>query len=113
MVFLASLKAGGVGLTLTQADYVFHYDPWWNPQVESQASDRSHRIGQKRSVFVYRFLVRETVEERVRSLKESKKDLFERIMDFGGEGTGDDPLSGRISLAEMQSLLDDEAASTP
>ena len=113
MVFLASLKAGGVGLTLTQADYVFHYDPWWNPQVESQASDRSHRIGQKKSVFVYRFLVRETVEERVRTLKESKKDLFDRIMDFGGEGAGDDPLSGRISLAEMQSLLDDEAASTP
>ncbi len=113
MVFLASLKAGGVGLTLTQADYVFHYDPWWNPQVESQASDRSHRIGQKKSVFVYRFLVRETVEERVRTLKESKKDLFDRIMDFGGEGAGDDPLSGRISLAEMQSLLDDEAASAP
>ena len=113
MVFLASLKAGGVGLTLTQADYVFHYDPWWNPQAESQASDRSHRIGQKRSVFVYRFLVRETVEERVRVLKESKKDLFERVMDFGGAFSGDDPLSAHISLEEMQSLLDDDTASAP
>ncbi len=110
MVFLASLKAGGVGLTLTQADYVFHYDPWWNPQVESQASDRSHRIGQKRSVFVYRFLVRETVEERVRLLKESKKGLFERLMDFGDEGGGEDRLSGRISLADMQAILDDDIA---
>ncbi len=108
MLFLASLKAGGVGLTLTQADYVFHYDPWWNPQVESQASDRSHRIGQRNSVFVYRFLVRESVEERVQILKESKKELFDRLMDFGAEG-GEEKILGSLSLEDMRKLLDDSA----
>ncbi len=102
-VFLSSLKAGGVGLTLTKADYVFHYDPWWNPQVEAQASDRSHRIGQTRSVFIYRFLVRGTVEERVQDLKKVKRDIFSRLL--GGEesltGGGD-----ALSLEEMRALID-------
>ncbi|EQD26646.1 protein containing DNA/RNA helicase, partial [mine drainage metagenome] len=71
-LFLSSLKAGGVGLTLTNADYVFHYDPWWNPQVENQATDRAHRMGQDKTVFVYRFLTRGTVEEHVARLKEKK-----------------------------------------
>ena len=104
-VFLSSLKAGGVGLTLTKADYVFHYDPWWNPQVEAQASDRSHRIGQTRSVFIYRFLVRGTVEERVQDLKRAKRDLFSRLLD------GEDSLSGggdSLTLEEMRSLIDFE-----
>jgi len=79
-VFLASLKAGGVGLTLTNADFVFHYDPWWNPQVENQATDRAHRIGQKRPVFVYRFLTRGTVEEKVKALKDEKLLLFDMVM---------------------------------
>ena len=102
-VFLSSLKAGGVGLTLTKADYVFHYDPWWNPQVEAQASDRSHRIGQTRSVFIYRFLVRGTVEERVQDLKRVKRDLFVRLLD------GETSLSGggdSLTLEEMRSLID-------
>ena len=102
-VFLSSLKAGGVGLTLTKADYVFHYDPWWNPQVEAQASDRSHRIGQTRSVFIYRFLVRGTVEERVQDLKKVKRDIFSRLL--GGEESlaeGGDALS----LEEMRALID-------
>ncbi len=104
-VFLSSLKAGGVGLTLTKADYVFHYDPWWNPQVEAQASDRSHRIGQTRSVFIYRFLVRGTVEERVQDLKKVKRDLFSRLLD------GDNSLSrggDSLTLEEMRSLIDFE-----
>lgn len=102
-VFLASLKAGGVGLTLTKADYVFHYDPWWNPQVEAQASDRSHRIGQTRSVFIYRFLVRGTVEERVQDLKNSKRALFTRLLDGEGPEPGGE---GAFSLEEMRSLID-------
>lgn len=102
-VFLASLKAGGVGLTLTKADYVFHYDPWWNPQVEAQASDRSHRIGQTRSVFIYRFLVRGTVEERVQDLKNSKRALFTRLLDGEGPEPGGD---STFTLEEMRSLID-------
>ncbi len=97
-VFLASLKAGGVGLTLTNADYVFHYDPWWNPQVENQATDRAHRIGQNRTVFVYRFLTRGTVEEQVMKLKERKMDLFTQVMEgHDGERAPD--------LSELESLL--------
>ncbi|MHB1605233.1 MAG: DEAD/DEAH box helicase [Leptospirales bacterium] len=80
-VFLSSLKAGGVGFTLTNADFVFHYDPWWNPQVENQATDRVHRIGQSRSVFVYRFLTRGTVEEKVMALKQEKLELFDQMME--------------------------------
>lgn len=80
-VFLSSLKAGGVGFTLTNADFVFHYDPWWNPQVENQATDRAHRIGQSRSVFVYRFVTRGTVEEKVMALKQEKLELFDRMME--------------------------------
>ncbi len=83
-VFLISLKAGGVGLTLTEADYVFVLDPWWNPAVESQAVDRTHRIGQQRQVFVYRLVAVGTVEEKVMALKARKADLFTRVVD--GEG---------------------------
>ncbi len=105
LVFLASLKAGGVGLTLTRADYVFHYDPWWNPQVENQASDRTHRIGQEKNVFVYRFLVRGTVEERVQTLKESKKDLFNLLMNASPADGFSDRGTGLLSIEEMQDLL--------
>ncbi len=106
MVFLASLKAGGVGLTLTRADYVFHYDPWWNPQAESQASDRSHRIGQTKTVFVYRFLMRDTVEERVQALKEFKKDLFVRLMNANTDPSVEGSGLGQLSLEEMRALVD-------
>ena len=109
-VFLASLKAGGVGLTLTRADYVFHYDPWWNPQVEAQASDRSHRIGQDKKVFVYRFLVRGTVEERVRILKESKKEIFDLLMNSQYDAPSD-RITGTLSIGDMLDLLDFETPS--
>lgn len=78
--FLISLKTGGVGLNLTRASYVFHLDPWWNPAVENQASDRAHRIGQKEHVFVNRLLMRHTVEEKMMLLKQRKKALFDEVM---------------------------------
>jgi SNF2 family DNA or RNA helicase len=78
--FLLSLKAGGTGLNLTAADYVFVLDPWWNPAAEAQAVDRAHRIGQDKRVFVYRLLCRDTVEEKVAALQESKRDLAESII---------------------------------
>lgn len=74
-LFLISLKAGGRGLNLTSADTVIHYDPWWNPAVEAQASDRAHRIGQKRSVFVYKMIAVDTVEERILELQQRKAEL--------------------------------------
>lgn len=79
-VFLISLKAGGLGLNLTAADYVFILDPWWNPAVEAQAIDRAHRIGQTRQVFAYRLICRDTVEEKILSLQSQKKDLAEAIL---------------------------------
>ncbi|MBC7894455.1 MAG: DEAD/DEAH box helicase, partial [Cytophagaceae bacterium] len=79
-VFLISLKAGGLGLNLTAADYVFLLDPWWNPAVESQAIDRAHRIGQSRAVFATRLIARDTVEEKVLLLQASKRDLAEAII---------------------------------
>jgi SNF2 family DNA or RNA helicase len=74
-LFLISLKAGGRGLNLTSADTVIHYDPWWNPAVEDQASDRAHRIGQTKSVFVYKLIAADTVEERIVALQERKAAL--------------------------------------
>ena len=82
-VFLISLKAGGAGLNLTGADFVIHYDPWWNPAAEDQATDRAHRIGQGRPVTVTRLITRGTVEERVLSLSIRKRDLFERMIEAG------------------------------
>jgi SNF2 family DNA or RNA helicase len=79
-VFLISLKAGGVGLNLTAADYVFILDPWWNPAVENQAIDRSHRIGQKRTVFYYKFITEESIEEKILSLQRSKAQLSDDII---------------------------------
>jgi len=78
--FLISLKAGGVGLNLTAADYVIHLDPWWNPAVEMQASDRAHRIGQDKPVFVYKYILRDTVEEKILQLQERKKRLVEQLI---------------------------------
>ena len=74
-LFLISLKAGGVGLNLTEADYVFILDPWWNPAAEMQALNRAHRIGQDKNVFVYRFITKETVEEKIVQLQQKKMDL--------------------------------------
>ncbi|MCU0441246.1 MAG: DEAD/DEAH box helicase [Bacteroidia bacterium] len=78
--FLISLKAGGLGLNLTTADYVFIIDPWWNPAVERQAVDRSHRIGQTKTVFTYKFITKDTVEEKILALQERKKELAENII---------------------------------
>ncbi len=79
-IFLISLKAGGTGLNLTQADTVIHYDPWWNPAVEDQATDRSHRIGQKKPVFVYKLIVAGSVEEAMVSMQNKKRALFEGLL---------------------------------
>jgi SNF2 family DNA or RNA helicase len=72
-IFLISLKAGGTGLNLTEADYVFLADPWWNPAVEQQAIDRSHRIGQTKTVFSYKFITRNSIEEKIHMLQQKKK----------------------------------------
>ena len=78
-IFLISLRAGGVGLNLTQADTVIHYDPWWNPAVEDQATDRTHRIGQDKPVFVYRLIGSGTVEEVMMKMQAKKRVLFDSI----------------------------------
>lgn len=99
-VFLISLKAGGFGLTLTEADYVFLLDPWWNPAAESQAVDRTHRIGQTRRVMVYRLVAENTIEEKVLALQTKKAELFTALMD---EGTA---FSEVISAADIKGLLE-------
>jgi SNF2 family DNA or RNA helicase len=98
-VFLISLKAGGFGLNLTQADYCFVLDPWWNPAAEAQAVDRAHRIGQTRPVMVYRLVAKDTIEEKVMALKARKEQLFGSIMS--------DDLLGETSLTadEVRELL--------
>jgi SNF2 family DNA or RNA helicase len=83
-VFLISLKAGGVGLNLTAADTVIHYDPWWNPAVENQATDRAHRIGQDKPVFVYKLIVAGSIEEKILALQERKADLADGILSADG-----------------------------
>ncbi|MCC6135028.1 MAG: DEAD/DEAH box helicase [Candidatus Contendobacter sp.] len=102
-VFLISLKAGGLGLNLTAADYVIHMDPWWNPAVEDQASDRAHRIGQQRPVTIYRLVTQGTIEEKIVALHHQKRDLAEQLL----EGTG---ASGRVSAADLLRLLQEEGA---
>ncbi|RJQ76660.1 helicase [Pseudonocardiaceae bacterium YIM PH 21723] len=82
-VFLISLKAGGFGLNLTEADYCFLLDPWWNPATEAQAVDRTHRIGQTRTVMVYRLIAKDTIEEKVMALQHRKAELFTSVMDDG------------------------------
>jgi SNF2 family DNA or RNA helicase len=83
-LFLISLKAGGTGLNLTAADYVFLLDPWWNPAVETQAVDRAHRIGQERPVIAYRLIARDTVEEKILELQATKRDLAEAVLAQSG-----------------------------
>ena len=80
-LFLISLKAGGFGLNLTAADYVIHLDPWWNPAVEAQATDRAHRIGQERPVTVYRLVTKDTIEERIVELHQEKRAIAEAVLD--------------------------------
>jgi SNF2 family DNA or RNA helicase len=85
-VFLISLKAGGVGLNLTAADTVIHYDPWWNPAAEDQATDRAHRIGQDKNVFVHRLVTLGTIEEKMEQLKQKKRALVAAVMEAEGGG---------------------------
>ena len=80
-LFLISLRAGGTGINLTAADYVIHLDPWWNPAVEDQATDRAHRIGQTRPVTVYRLVTEDSIEERILSLHATKRDLAADLLD--------------------------------
>ena len=83
-LFLISLKAGGVGLNLTAADYVIHVDPWWNPAIEAQATDRVHRMGQKNKVIVYKFICEGTIEETIQTLQDEKRQLLNEIVDVDG-----------------------------
>ena len=103
-VLVMSLRAGGLGLNLTAANHVFHYDRWWNPAVEDQASDRAHRIGQTRVVQVHRMVCAGTIEERIDELLESKRDLASRIVDRGVEAAlselGDDELAELVALRD-------------
>ena len=96
--FLISLKAGGTGLNLTAADYVIHMDPWWNPAVEDQATDRTHRIGQTKPVMVYRIIARGTIEEQILSLHEQKRDLVDGVL------AGADA-AARLSTKELAELI--------
>ncbi len=98
-LFLVSLKAGGLGLNLTAAEYVFLLDPWWNPAVEAQAIDRAHRIGQTRHVFAYRIIARDTVEEKVLQLQQSKRDLADAII------SADNSLIRSLGREDLELLL--------
>ena len=102
-LFLISLKAGGVGLNLTAADTVIHYDPWWNPAAEAQASARAHRIGQNKPVFVYRLVTADTVEQRIVKMQQRKQDLADAMIE-GGDGAS---LSA-LSVEETLALFDPE-----
>ena len=82
---MLSLKAGGVGLNLTAASHVIHFDRWWNPAVENQATDRAFRIGQKRNVLVHKFVCRGTVEEKIDALLADKAELAESLLEGGGK----------------------------
>jgi len=99
-VFLISLKAGGTGLNLTEANYVIHLDPWWNPAVEDQASDRAHRIGQTKAVTVYRLVTQDTIEERILEMHASKRALADELL----EGTNTAPT---LNVSELMALITD------
>ena len=97
-VFLLSLKAGGAGLNLTSASYVILYDPWWNPAVENQAIDRTHRIGQKNKVIAYRLLTRDTVEEKIRILQHQKTRPWQNVL-------GDEGFASNLKLDDLKYLF--------
>ncbi|MDQ6992020.1 MAG: DEAD/DEAH box helicase [Mariprofundus sp.] len=99
-IFLISLKAGGAGLNLTAADYVLHMDPWWNPAVEDQASDRAHRIGQTRPVTIYRFIAKGTIEDKIVQMHRQKRDLADTLLEGSDSG-------GKLSLHEIMRLVEE------
>ena len=98
-VFLISLKSGGVGLNLTAADTIIHYDPWWNPAVENQATDRAHRIGQEKPVNVYRIVSEKTVEEKVLKLQDRKRQIADAALHNASQAAS-------ITKEELMSLLE-------
>jgi SNF2 family DNA or RNA helicase len=98
-LFLISLKAGGLGLNLTAAEYVYLLDPWWNPAVEIQAVDRTHRIGQTQTVFAYRLIARDTVEEKVLALQATKREIADAIINQ------DNSLMRNLSSEDLALLL--------
>jgi SNF2 family DNA or RNA helicase len=100
-LFLISLKAGGLGLNLTAADYVIHLDPWWNPAIEDQASDRAHRIGQKRPVTIYRLVAENTIEEKIIQLHSRKRDLAESLLEGSDQ-------AAKLSPEEIMALIKSE-----
>ena len=99
-VFLISLKAGGVGLNLTGADVVIHFDPWWNLAAQNQATDRAHRIGQTKKVSVYKLIAKQTIEEKIQKLQETKKNLADQVM------SGESASLGSMSKEEILELLE-------
>ncbi|WP_166969249.1 DEAD/DEAH box helicase [Brevibacterium atlanticum] len=109
-VFLISLKAGGFGLNLTEADYVFLMDPWWNPAAENQAIDRAHRIGQTKNVMVYRYVAEGTIEQKVLDLQKRKAELFDSLMSdagtFEGRGPSGQAFSPTVTAEDIKALLE-------
>jgi SNF2 family DNA or RNA helicase len=99
-IFLISLKAGGFGLNLTAASYVVLFDPWWNPAVENQAIDRTHRIGQASKVIAYRLLIKNSIEEKIRELQKQKKALVQDVL-------GEEKFSQSLTLEDMRFLFAD------
>jgi SNF2 family DNA or RNA helicase len=99
-LFLISLKAGGTGLNLTAADTVIHYDPWWNPAVENQATDRAYRIGQEKPVFVYKIITKGTVEEKIIEMQQKKKQLMDGLFDPTAK------VSAKLTANDIQTLFE-------
>ncbi len=99
-LFLISLKAGGTGLNLTAADTVIHYDPWWNPAVENQATDRAYRIGQDKPVFVYKLVTQGTIEEKILEMQARKRELAACLFDPEVKSTG------KLSVSDIQTLFE-------
>ena len=97
-VFLISLKAGGLGLNLTNANYVIHLDPWWNPAIEQQATDRAYRIGQNKNVTVYHLISRHTIEEKILRLHKTKRDLADALLH-------DQNTTHALTLSDLKLLL--------
>jgi SNF2 family DNA or RNA helicase len=101
-VFLISLKAGGTGLNLTGADVVIHFDPWWNPAVEDQATDRAHRIGQQKTVEVIKLIAQGTIEEKINKLQEKKKDIIKSVM---SDESSEESLLSQMTEEEIEELF--------
>ncbi|APU60602.1 SNF2 helicase associated domain-containing protein [Clostridium botulinum] len=101
-IFLISLKAGGTGLNLTSADIVIHFDPWWNPAVEDQASDRAHRIGQKKTVEVIRLIAKGTIEEKIYKIQQKKKEIIDKVID---KNLGEEVLLSNMAEYEVEELF--------